>query len=116
MVWRQVLEVTSAEADLYIRQNAVPTTSSYTARSIRTGSDGILRALSTTAGAGQVWYLMVSAAPGAEWNLFAGDLFVRDLGVAQTDGSGGSGPDVMPIEGARFYQTAMPQETLAWRV
>ncbi len=115
-LWRHVLEVTDGEADLYIRQNHLPTFSQYAARSIRQGSDGILRALSTTAGADQTWYIMVDAQPEAEWSLFAGDLFVVDLGDIQTDGSGGSGLDSMPIEGARFYKTGIPSGTLAWRL
>jgi hypothetical protein len=112
-MWRTALRVTSGEADLYLRQDALPSTGSYNYKSDRSGSDGMVRPFSNTSGADQTWYLMVKATPGAQWSLFSGDIFATNLGALAADASSGSGLTTIPPEGIRYFKTTIPTETLA---
>ncbi len=118
--WRTALDVSGAEADLYIRQNALPYVNSggqrYTDRSTRTGDDGFTRYLSNTSGAGQEWYILVLADDGANWNLISGDVYAADLGVLAADASSGSGLATIPPEEIRYFKTTIPSVTYAWRL
>ncbi|MDZ8117486.1 BACON domain-containing protein [Pontiella agarivorans] len=118
--WRTALYVLGGEADLYIRQNALPYVNSggqsYTENSIRTGDDGFTRYLSETGGAGQEWYILVLADTGSTWNLLSGDVFARDLGALAADASSGSGMATIPPEEIRYFKTTIPSATYAWRL
>ncbi len=113
-MWRTALRVIGGEANLYLRQGALPTVSAYDYRSDLTGSDGVVRPLS--GGAGQIWYILVKATAGAQWTLLSGDIFVTDLGPLAAGDSSGSGLISVPPEGIRYFKTTMPTETLAWRL
>lgn len=114
-LWRQVVHVTSGEADLYVQFNT-PATLNSSAKSETPGSDGLVRQLSSANGGGQTWYLAINAQRGSEWSVFAGDIHLRDLGTLATDDTSGSGPDTMPIEGWRFYTTTIPANARGWRM
>ncbi|MCX6880144.1 MAG: hypothetical protein NTW21_41030, partial [Verrucomicrobia bacterium] len=115
-MWRSVLRVASGEANLYLRQDALPSVGAYHYKSERTGNDGIVRPLSNTSGVGQAWYLLVKATAGAQWSLISGDIFASDLGALAADDSSGSGLTTIPPEGIRYFKTTIPTETLAWRL
>ncbi len=118
--WRTALEILSGEADLYIRQNALPYVNSlghaYTDSSTLAGDDGFLRYLSHSSGAGQVWYILVQSDAGATWSLLSGEVYVEDLGALAADGSSGSGLKTIPPEGTRYFKTTIPADALAWRL
>ncbi|WP_372794583.1 hypothetical protein [Pontiella sp.] len=118
--WRTALYVLGGEADLYIRQNALPYVNSggqaFTENSIRTGDDGFTRYLSDTSGAGQEWYILVQADTGSTWNLLSGDVFAQDLGALAADASSGSGPATIPPEEIRYFKTTVPSAAYAWRL
>jgi hypothetical protein len=115
-LWRQVLKVTSGEANLYVQQNSAAGPLSYSAKSERAGSDGLVAPLSTSAGEGRTWYLAVQATANATWSIIAGEIFVRNLGELAANTSSSSGADVMPTEGWRFYRTTIPNNAFGWRM
>jgi hypothetical protein len=118
--WRTALDVVTGEADLYIKQNALPYSNSsgqsYTDSSTFTGDDGFTRYLSNTTGAGQTWYILVLADTGSTWNLFSGDVYAADLGELAADASSGSGLAEIPPEGIRYFRTTIPAAAYAWRL
>ena len=115
-VWRSALKVNSGEADLYWRRYSYPTISQNYDKSERVGSDGFTHPLSETSGAGQEWFFLVSSTEGADWSFFAGDIHVEDLGTSAADASSCSSLAPVGPEGARFFQTELPVEMLAWRL
>ncbi|RKX41822.1 MAG: hypothetical protein DRP64_10840, partial [Verrucomicrobia bacterium] len=118
--WRTALDVVGGEADLYIRQNALPYINSggqsFTDSSTYVGDDGFTRYLSNTSGAGQEWYILVLADAGSTWNLLSGDVYAEDLGVLATDSNSGSGLAEVPPEGIRYFKTTIPAAAYAWRL
>ncbi|HBR94826.1 MAG TPA: hypothetical protein DEA90_11750 [Opitutae bacterium] len=115
-VWRGALQVNSGEADLYWRNRNYPTVDQSTQKSERSGSDGFTSYLSSSSGAGQEWFFLVTASEGADWSFFAGDIHVENLGVLADDSSSSSSLAPVGPEGARFFQTELPEEMLAWRL
>ena len=118
--WRIALDCTAGEnADLYIRQNALPYNNSiyhvFTDSSTRSGDDGFVRQLSYTSGSGQEWYILVESTEDATWKLLAGDVYAEDLGALSFT-SGSDGNLEIPPEGIRYYKTTIPSEALAWRL
>lgn len=126
--WKTRLAVTTGEANLYLRNGAIPqSTGDYNYRSERVGSDGIVLPGNYYT-AGQDWYLMVHApAAGAQWSIFSGRAWVQDLGtLAWTDNviangqydigepalpSGTGGNVALGPEGIRFFRTIVPTGT-----
>lgn len=113
--WRTALNVTSGEASIYLAKGTPPAVNSSLYKSERSGSDGFV-VPSSAFNAGEDWYYLVHAEPGAQWNLVSGEPFVTDLGVVAADGSSGSGTISMGAEGMRFFQTTMPPDAVAWRL
>jgi len=66
------LNVAAGDANLYVRQGAVPTTSSYNYASTFAGSD-LIGLSPGQYSAGQTWYILVHVPAGATWTLLAGD-------------------------------------------
>lgn len=118
--WRTALDVSASEADLYIRQNALPYKNSagqsFAQASARAGDDGFTRYLSPTTGAGQEWYILVQAEDAAVWNLLSGDVYAQDLGPLAPDDSSGSGLATIPPEEIRYFKTTVPAAAYAWRL
>ncbi|QBG47147.1 hypothetical protein EGM51_06950 [Verrucomicrobia bacterium S94] len=118
--WRTALDVLSGEADLLIRQNALPYTNSYnysyTDHSVYVGDDGFTRYLSETSGSGQEWYIAVLADAGSTWNLLSGDVYAEDLGALAAGSGSGSGVSEIPPEGIRYFKTTIPAAAYAWRL
>ncbi len=119
--WRMVLNnVSDGEADLLIREDALPFTNSAAGEndgsSDQPGDDGLTRYLSNTSGAGDEWYLLVQADAGSTWSVFAGDVFVTDLGTLATNAASGSGAATVPPERVRYYKTMIPAEAYGWRL
>ncbi|MCK4564729.1 MAG: hypothetical protein KAU94_08655, partial [Verrucomicrobia bacterium] len=118
--WRTALDVVGGEADLYIKQNALPYINSggqsFTDSSTYVGDDGFTRYLSNTSGAGQAWYILVLAEAESTWNLLSGDVYAEDLGVLAADDSSGSGLAEVPPEGIRYFKTTVPAAAYAWRL
>lgn len=118
--WRTALDVLVGEADLYIKQNALPYTNSagqsFTDSSTYAGDDGFTRYLSNTTGAGQTWYILVLADTGSTWKLLSGDVYVENLGTLAADAGSGSGLAVVPPEGIRYFKTTIPSDAYAWRL
>jgi len=112
--WRTALVVTG-EANIYLTKGAPPTVGNFQYKSDRVGSDGFVLP-SAAFNAGEDWYYMVRAEPGAQWNLVTGEPFVADLGDLATDGSSGSGEVSVGAEGIRFFKTSVPANTVAWRL
>jgi large repetitive protein len=119
-MWRTVLKATVGDAGLYMKKDGLPIVSGTTAvfdhQSNLAGDDGWVLPLSNTAGAGQIWYVLVKPQAGASWNLFSGDIYVEDLGALAADGSSGSGGKQIPAEGIRYFKTTIPSGTQAWRL
>jgi hypothetical protein len=116
--WRTALKVTSGEADLYLRKNtfAVGTSSYNTKISTKTGSDGFVLS-SPEFSAGQDFYILVHADPGAQWSLVSGEAYVLNLGNLAVAGSTATSTNVsVGPEGIRFFKTTIPAGTLAWRL
>jgi len=118
--WRMVVKVLGGEADLLIREDALPFTNSAAGEddgsSNQPGDDGLTRYLSNTSGAGDEWYLLVQADAGSTWSVFAGDVFVTDLGTLATNAASGSGAATVPPERVRYYKTMIPAEAYGWRL
>ncbi|HWH70969.1 MAG TPA: hypothetical protein VNT26_16390, partial [Candidatus Sulfotelmatobacter sp.] len=112
--WRTALNVEQGEADLFLRQGSLPSTTSYNFRSDAAGSDGFVLH-SSQFSAGQDWYLLVRATAGAQWNLVSGEVYVHDLGLLAVD-STSSASVVCGAEGMAFFKTTVPADTLAWRL
>jgi len=110
--WRTALNVSSGEADVYLLQGSLPTTSYYNYRSERTGSDGfVLHSSQFTPG--QDWYLLVHATAGAQWNLVSGEAYAWNLGALASDDSSSTNV-VCGAEGIAYFKTTVPSDTLAW--
>ena len=114
-VWRTALNVQSGEADVYLRLGSLPSTGSYNYASTRVGSDGFVLAQGPQFSAGQNWYLLVHATPGAQWNLVTGEAYVQQLPPLATDASSGA-TATMGAEGMHFFKTTISTNTLAWRL
>ncbi|MFO1476310.1 MAG: hypothetical protein U1F98_06630 [Verrucomicrobiota bacterium] len=114
-VWRTALTVVSNEADVYLALGTLPTTGSYGYASTRVGSDGFVLSQTHQWTPGQTWYLMVHAAPGAQWRLVTGEAYVQPLPALAADASSGATAAIGP-EGMRFFKTTITTNTLAWRL
>src|SRR5665213_1609071 len=115
LVWRTALNVSSNEANLYMLQGSLPSTSSYSYSSTRVGSDGFVLAQGPQFAAGQNWYILVHATPGAKWNLVTGEAYVQQLPNLAADASSGTNV-TMGAEGIHFFKTTITTNTLAWRL
>lgn len=113
--WRTALNVSTGEAAIYLLKGSPPAVANNAYKSERTGSDGFVVPASAFS-AGEDWYYLVRANPGAQWNLVSGEPFVTDLGVVAADASSGSGNLTMGAEGMRFFQTTLPANANAWRL
>lgn len=113
--WRTALNVSTGEANIYLAKGTPPTTANNLYKSERIGSDGFV-VPSSAFSAGEDWYYLVHAEPGAQWNLVSGEPFVTDLGVVATNAASGSGDVSVGAEGMRFFQTTMPANAVAWRL
>ncbi len=125
--WRTRLTMESGDATLQMIKDGLATTTSYTHRSIQTGSDGVV-VRDDQYNVGDQWSIMVHAEEGARWSLFSGKAFVHDLGTLPfTDANGNGQYDIgeavipqdspaaaMPPEGIRFYKAGIPAGTPAW--
>jgi hypothetical protein len=116
--WRTALKVLSGEADIYLRKDTFATgPNNYTAKqSTRVGSDGFVLG-NTEFAAGQDWYLLVRATPGAQWTLVTGEAHVLNLGNVAPAGSSAASTNVtIGPEGLRIFKMIPPAGTLAWRL
>jgi len=113
--WRTALNVSTGEASVYLAKGSPPTVANNLYKSERAGADGFVIP-SSAFSAGEDWYYVVHAEPGAQWNLVSGEPFVTDLGVVAPDDSSGSGSVAVGAEGMRFFQTTLPADTVAWRL
>lgn len=114
--WRTALAVSGGEADLVAHKSSVATT---TKTSAQIGSDGFVLAPGATAtqfAAAQTWYLRVKAQPGATWQLYSGDIYVRNLGTIAADTSSSSLPVTVGPEGTYYFRTTADAATPAWRL
>ncbi|MGH7972285.1 MAG: hypothetical protein ACREIC_26535, partial [Limisphaerales bacterium] len=114
-VWRTALNVLGGEADVYLRRGSLPSTTSYDYGSARVGADGFVLAQGPQFAAGQNWYLLVHATPGAQWNLVTGEAYVQQLPALAADSSSGA-TVTMGAEGMHFFKTTISTNTLAWRL
>ncbi|MBU6411161.1 MAG: hypothetical protein KGR98_12310, partial [Verrucomicrobia bacterium] len=114
-VWRTALNVSSNQASVYMSQGSLPTTSSYQYASTRVGSNGFVLAQGPQFSPGQLWYILVHATPGAQWNLVTGEAYVQQLPPLASDGSSGA-TVTMGAEGMHFFKTTITTNTLAWRL
>lgn len=110
-IWRTALDVTAGEADIRLSRNEDGTGSSRSAD--LEGSDGIFLKTSDFS-ANQQWYVRVSAQPGAEWNLYSGDIFIHDLGTVAEQES--SAAVVIPPERVLYFNAAIDNDLEAWRL
>ena len=115
LVWRTALNVFSNEADLYMSQGSLPSTTSYSYSSTRVGSDGFVLAQGPQFQPGQNWFILVHATPGAKWNLVTGEAYVQQLPNLASDGSSGA-TATMGAEGMYYFKTTISSNTLAWRL
>ena len=127
--WRTILDVSSGEADVYLKQSSPPTTENFDFKSEQEGDDGFVISPADFS-AGQTWYYLVVSSGNASWDLVTGDVYVEDLGPLNftDDNSNGtydlgeavlpSGSDSLEIgpEGTRFFRSAIPPGTLAWQL
>jgi len=113
--WRTALNVSTGEADIYLAKGSAPTEDNNLYESKRVGSDGFVVPASAFS-AGEDWYYLVRAQPGARWNLVSGEPFVTDLGTVATNASSGSGNLTVGAEGYRYFQTVLPGNAVAWRL
>ncbi|MBI3879744.1 MAG: hypothetical protein HY301_06730 [Verrucomicrobia bacterium] len=112
--WRTALKVLGGEADVFLKYGSLPATNDFGFSSTRVGSDGmVLHSSQFTAG--QDWFLLVRATPGATWTLLSGEVFAYDLGPLAADASSGTNINILP-EGMAFFKTTAPADTLAWRL
>ncbi len=120
--WRTALNVSSGEADVFLRKGPtfLPGTNNYAVRrSQRIGSDGFVLRQGTAAdefAAAQDWFLLVRAAPGSTWSLVTGEAFVQALPPLAPDAASSPGPLAMGAEGMRYFRTSVSPGTLAWRL
>ena len=115
--WRTALRVTSGTANIYLKQNAMPTsTGDATYRSERPGTagDGFVVPGGSFAEA-QTWYLMVVASEDADWTLVTGEAYVQDLGTVAADETSSSGTVSIGPEGHRFFKSS-PTTAAAWQL
>ena len=121
----------AGQADLYLRRSGYPNPSeqeTITWRSTRANDEDEAILLPSNAFTeGQEWYVLVRCVD-AEWTLFSGDLFVRDLGALGFEDSNGNEsfdstetvlPDVtgdltVGPEGLLFFRTEVPDGSPAW--
>jgi len=115
-VWRTILNVSSGEANLYLSQDELRPTNNATQSSTQTGSDGIVRSLSSTNGVGQDWFIRVEVTETADFSLFSGNAFVTDLGSLQATSASSSDLLTMNAGGIEFFKTELPLDLLAWRL
>jgi hypothetical protein len=115
LVWRTALNVSSNEANLYMLQGSLPSTSSYNFASTRVGSDGFVLAQGQQFSPGQNWYILVHATPGSKWKLVTGQAYVQQLPNLAPDASSGA-TVTMGAEGIHFFETTISSNTLAWRL
>ena len=113
--WRTALNVTSGEADVYLRLGGPAQTNAYNYASAQAGSDGFVLAQTGQWSVGQDWYLTVHATPGAQWTLLTGEAYVQPLPALAADASSGATATIGP-EGMRFFKTTISAGTLAWRL
>jgi hypothetical protein len=117
--WRTRLDVQSGEADLFLRLTNLPTPTVYDYSSTQPGSDGLVlltnQPVTVPFKAGQVWYAMVTATPGAQWSIYSGNLFITPLPSPAADTSGGTNTVFAP-EGMNFYRLTINSNTIAWRL
>ena len=113
--WRTALNVSTGEANIFLAKGSAPTVDNNLYESTRVGSDGFVIPASAFS-AGEDWYYLVRAQPGARWNLVSGEPFVTDLGTVATNGTSGSGNVTMGAEGYRFFQTVLPANAVGWRL
>jgi hypothetical protein len=127
--WRTRLNVTSGEANLYLRRGQIPVIGQTGVKpAAATGSDGIVLSSADFA-PGENWYLLVDATGTSNtWSLVTGEPYVRDLGSlpftdTNQDGSytlgepsqnGGGATQTMPPEGVVFYRVTLPLNVPAW--
>jgi hypothetical protein len=111
--WRNVLQVTSGEADLYLQQGSFPPDwVSY--RGELAGSDNVILAAPEFA-ENQIWYLRVAAKSSAPaWRLVSGDIHVVDFG-ALADATAAR-TLTMDVGGIAWFRTSATAQTLAWRL
>ena len=114
-VWRNALNVQSGQASLYLLQGSLPATNSFNYSSTRAGSNGFVLAQGPQFSAGQNWYLLVQATPGAQWNLVSGQAYVDQLPPLAADSSSGTNV-TMGAEGMAFFKTSITSNTLAWQL
>jgi len=114
-VWRTVLNVLSNQAGLYLSYGSLPSTVSYNYASTRVGSNGFVLAQGPQFAAGQNWYFLVHATPGAQWTLLTGEAYVQPLPPLAADGSSGA-TAAIGAEGMHFFKTTITTNTLAWRL
>ena len=112
--WRNVLEVASGEADLYVAYNDFPESSSER-QSTRTGSDGVVLSLSEF-NTNRTWHLRVDATPGAEWEIFGGDVHVHDFGMLSAGEVDPEATVEVGPERVAWMRTSVEEGTLAWRL
>lgn len=113
--WRSTVKSSAGEADLYVQQNTVPeqTYASYT--SAKNGADGIVLAGPEFA-AQQLWYLrVIDREATSNWTVLSGDIVVTDFGALTANASSPGSLEVGP-EGAAWFKTTIPVDTLAWRI
>ncbi len=113
--WRTALNVLAGDANIYLAKGTPPSAANNAFKSERIGSDGFVVAASAF-NAGEDWYYLVHAEPGSQWTLVTGEPFVTDLGTVAVDASSGSGDLAVGAEGMRFFKTAVPVNTVAWRL
>ena len=118
--WRTRLDVPSGEADLFLRLTNLLTPTPYDYSSTQPGSDGLVLLTNQPVTvpsykAGQVWYVMVTATPGAQWSIYSGNLFITPLPSPAADASGGTNTVFAP-EGMNFYRLTVNSNTIAWRL
>ncbi|MGL4402087.1 MAG: InlB B-repeat-containing protein, partial [Luteolibacter sp.] len=128
-VWKTRLNVTSGEAQLYLRRGQIPVVGQVGVRkSDLPGSDGIVLSSADFA-PGENWFILVVATGASNtWSLVTGETYVRDLGSlpftdSNNDGSytlgeasqnAGVTLAPMPPEGVVFYKVTLPQNVPAW--
>ena len=108
----------SANADFQILQDQLPTDRVPGEIADANGDDELVLPLSSQSGANQTYFIRVSSQTPASWTLFAGDVFVRDLGVLETDSDVTAGTPELTTgpSGVSFFRVTFPDELAAWRL
>jgi hypothetical protein len=128
-VWRTRLNVTSGEANLYLRRGQIPVIGGPGVRASEAeGGDGLVLGPSEFA-PGENWYIQVEATAASNtWSLVTGAPFVQDLGslpftdfngdgsytIGESSQNGGVSLQLMPPEGVVFYKVTLPLNVPAW--